>query len=444
MSRMWEVDPETRTKLLQISKTNGNDRCCDCGAPSPQWASPKFGTFICLNCAGTHRGLGVHISFVRSITMDAFKHAEIQRMELGGNEPWKSFYDAHPVTTSEGRTFEDSTIKERYEGDAGEEWKERLSCKVEGREYVLGQEKKNNNASSRSSTPMSAAGAGAGSGARTGSPATSIRSDSLRGGAGPSASKKEQNEAYFAKLGGDNATRSDALPPSQGGKFTGFGGGVPQPAAGDRRSSPFGGLGGWGAFGGGGGGGGGGGPALDDFQKDPMGSITKGFGWFASTVGKGAKQVNDSYLQPTAKQLAESDFAAQARVQATNWGQNFQTGARSAADQFNRFVEGDDGGHGRGGGSSATRSNVDPERRDFWDDFSSIGAQQQQQQQEMSGHQRSGSRSGVIGTAAMRKGPTPVASSLSNETTAPSGVEGAEAGPTKSKPKEKDDWDENW
>lgn len=24
-------------QLLQISKTNGNDRCCDCGAPSPQW-----------------------------------------------------------------------------------------------------------------------------------------------------------------------------------------------------------------------------------------------------------------------------------------------------------------------------------------------------------------------------------------------------------------------
>ncbi|KAJ5241398.1 Arf GTPase activating protein [Penicillium citrinum] len=435
MSRMWEVDPETRTKLLQISKTNGNDRCCDCGAPSPQWASPKFGTFICLNCAGTHRGLGVHISFVRSITMDAFKHAEIQRMEQGGNEPWKTFYDAHPVTTSEGRTFEDSTIKERYEGDAGEEWKERLSCKVEGREYVQGQEKKNN-ASSRSSTPMSGSGAGAGvggasagagAGARTGSPATSIRSDSIRGGA---TSKKEQNEAYFAKLGNDNATRSDALPPSKGGKFTGFGGGMPPPSAGDRRSSPFGGFGGWGAFGGGGGA-----PGLDEFQKDPMASLTKGLGWFASTVGKGAKTVNDSYLQPTAKQLAESDFAAQARVQATNWGQNFQSGARNAADQFNRFVEGDDGGHG-------SRSRVEPERRDFWDDFSSIGAQQQQQQ-EMSGHQRSGSRSGVIGTAAMRKGPAPAASSLSNETTAPSGVEAGDA-PTKSKSKEKDDWDDNW
>ncbi|KAJ5317817.1 hypothetical protein N7508_002325 [Penicillium antarcticum] len=421
MSRMWEVDPETRTKLLQISKTNGNDRCCDCGAPSPQWASPKFGTFICLNCAGIHRGLGVHISFVRSITMDAFKNAEIQRMELGGNEPWKSFYDAHPVPTSEGRTFEDSTIKERYEGDAGEEWKERLSCKVEGREYVQGQEKKNNNngnaSRSNTSTPMSLGGGRAGSPA-----ASSIRSDG-RGGAG-AGGKKEQNEAYFAKLGSDNATRSDNLPPSQGGKFTGFGGGGPVPSASEKRSSTFGGFGGWG----------GGGGQFDDLQKDPMGTLTKGFGWFTSTVGKGAKQVNDSYLQPTAKQLAESDFAAQARVHASTFGQNLQTGVRGAADQFNKFVEGDDG---RG---EYQRTRMEPERRDFWDDFSTLGSQ------EPAGHRRSGSqrsqRSDVVGTAAMRKGPT--TSSLANSTPASAGAEHADGTTAASTGKGKDEWNDNW
>ena len=41
-----------------------------------------------------HRGLGVHISFVRSITMDAFKAQEIERMRLGGNRPWREFFDA--------------------------------------------------------------------------------------------------------------------------------------------------------------------------------------------------------------------------------------------------------------------------------------------------------------------------------------------------------------
>ncbi|KAJ5775348.1 uncharacterized protein N7511_000359 [Penicillium nucicola] len=427
MSRMWEVDPETRTKLLQISKTNGNDRCCDCGAPSPQWASPKFGTFICLNCAGTHRGLGVHISFVRSITMDAFKNAEIQRMELGGNEPWKTFYDAHPVPTSEGRTFEDSTIKERYEGDAGEEWKERLSCKVEGREYVLGQEKKNNNNSSNASrsntsTPLSLGGA------RAGSPsASSIRSDERRGAPG----KKEQNEAYFAKLGSDNASRADHLPPSQGGKFTGFGGGGPVPSASEKRSSTFGGFGGWG------GGGGGGGGQFEDLQKDPMGTLSKGFGWFASTVGKSAKQVNDSYLQPTAKQLAESDFAAQARIHASTFGQNLQTGVRGAADQFNKFVEGDDG---RG---EYQRTRMEPDRRDFWDDFSTLGSE------EPAGHRRSGSqrsqrsqRSDVVGTAAMRKGPT--ASSLANSTPVSAGAEHGNGTTAASTGKGKEEWDDNW
>ena len=37
MSKMWEVDPETRSKLGEIAKTNENNRCIDCGAPSPQW-----------------------------------------------------------------------------------------------------------------------------------------------------------------------------------------------------------------------------------------------------------------------------------------------------------------------------------------------------------------------------------------------------------------------
>ena len=37
MSKMWEVDPETKSKLLDIQKENDNMKCVDCGAPSPQW-----------------------------------------------------------------------------------------------------------------------------------------------------------------------------------------------------------------------------------------------------------------------------------------------------------------------------------------------------------------------------------------------------------------------
>ncbi|KAL1851197.1 ADP-ribosylation factor GTPase-activating protein gcs1 [Paecilomyces lecythidis] len=357
MSKMWEVDPETRSK-----------------------ASPKFGTFICLNCAGIHRGLGVHISFVRSITMDAFKNAEIQRMEKGGNEPWKAFFDAHPVTVSEGRTFEDSTIKERYEGEVGEEWKERLTCKIEGTEYVPGQEKKKKPEpiSSRSSTPLSSTAA-----AGMASSATLERSGS----------RKERNEAYFAKLGGENSTRSASLPPSQGGKYTGFGGGLPVTAQKEPAAIP----------------------GIDDFQKDPMGTLTKGFGWFTSTVGKSVKTVNDSYLQPTAKQLAESDLAAQARLHAAQLGQHVQTGARGAADTFSRFVEGPDGRR-------------EPERKDFWDEFSSIGSKENRKS------------TSSIGTAAMKHGPSSSTSSGFGSTSTPAQT----ASSSSTANKGKDDWNDDW
>ncbi|SPN97674.1 related to ADP-ribosylation factor GTPase-activating protein [Cephalotrichum gorgonifer] len=319
----WEVDPETRSKLLAIQKQPGNSLCCDCNSPSPQWASPKFGIFICLACAGEHRGLGVHISFVRSVTMDAFKSGEIERMRLGGNNAWKQFWAENSNAREKELPWTQEAVPQRYPGFVGEQYKESLTCQVEGREFKLGER------SEKEPSPAVGGAASVGSGSRSGTP-LSGRRDAPR--TDQPGGRVKVDDKYFAKLGADNAARSADLPPSQGGN--------------------------------------------------------KGFGWFASTVTKTAKTVNEGYIQPTASKLAESDFGKQASLHAATVARQAQESARSANQGFMRFVEGD----GAQGGSRTAP--LDESKKTFWDDFASIGETKRE---------NSGGGS-TIGTAAMGKG----------------------------------------
>lgn len=60
--------PDKPIELLR--KVAGNDICADCGATEPDWASLNLGVLLCIECSGVHRNLGVHISKVRSLTLD--------------------------------------------------------------------------------------------------------------------------------------------------------------------------------------------------------------------------------------------------------------------------------------------------------------------------------------------------------------------------------------
>ncbi|GAA0162933.1 hypothetical protein LIER_18923 [Lithospermum erythrorhizon] len=62
------VKPEKPIDILR--RVCGNDKCADCGAAEPDWASLNLGVLVCIECSGVHRNLGVHISKVRSLTLD--------------------------------------------------------------------------------------------------------------------------------------------------------------------------------------------------------------------------------------------------------------------------------------------------------------------------------------------------------------------------------------
>ena len=48
----------------------------------------------CIIIAGfAFRSLGVHLSFVRSVTMDKWKESELAKMKAGGNANMKSFLE---------------------------------------------------------------------------------------------------------------------------------------------------------------------------------------------------------------------------------------------------------------------------------------------------------------------------------------------------------------
>ncbi|RCI01762.1 hypothetical protein CU098_004189, partial [Rhizopus stolonifer] len=72
--------------LNELCKTDGNNKCADCFAPNPRWASYSLGIFLCIRCASLHRKMGTHISRVKSVSMDQWSAQEIKTMvEKGGN-----------------------------------------------------------------------------------------------------------------------------------------------------------------------------------------------------------------------------------------------------------------------------------------------------------------------------------------------------------------------
>ncbi|XP_069752023.1 stromal membrane-associated protein 2-like isoform X1 [Narcine bancroftii] len=110
-----------RTQRLQTTLgdlVQDNRECADCGSRGPRWASWNLGVFLCIRCAGIHRNLGVHISKVKSVTLDQWTPEQIQSIQEMGNAKARILYEAYlpddfkrPQTNLAVESF----IRDKYE-----------------------------------------------------------------------------------------------------------------------------------------------------------------------------------------------------------------------------------------------------------------------------------------------------------------------------------------
>ncbi|CAL3969436.1 unnamed protein product [Diplocarpon coronariae] len=81
--------------IKSLLKLEGNKTCSDCKRNKhPRWASWNLGIFICIRCSGIHRGMGTHISRVKSVDLDAWTDEQLQSVLKWGNSRANKYWEA--------------------------------------------------------------------------------------------------------------------------------------------------------------------------------------------------------------------------------------------------------------------------------------------------------------------------------------------------------------
>ncbi|TEB26296.1 ArfGap-domain-containing protein [Coprinellus micaceus] len=88
------AERNTRT-LRELVKRPENKVCSDCKRNDPRWASWNLGVFLCIRCSGIHRGMGTHISKVKSVDLDAWTPEQMDSIQKWGNKRANLYWEAH-------------------------------------------------------------------------------------------------------------------------------------------------------------------------------------------------------------------------------------------------------------------------------------------------------------------------------------------------------------
>ncbi|OVA17918.1 Arf GTPase activating protein [Macleaya cordata] len=227
-------------RLRVLQSLPENKTCVDCSQKNPQWASITYGIFMCLDCSGKHRGLGVHLSFVRSVTMDSWPEPHLKKMESnrGGNEALNSFLSARGIP-------KETEISVKYNTHSASLFREKIQTLSENRSWIeppitqesispgsrkppkptsgnsdWGWDGWDDNKTSNNMRRNHSIGSSRGDGGGLHGPSRSWSSEDIHGKLQASAANKE---CFFAKKVAENEGKPEGIPPSQGGKYVGFG-----------------------------------------------------------------------------------------------------------------------------------------------------------------------------------------------------------------------------
>ncbi|KAH7930654.1 ArfGap-domain-containing protein [Leucogyrophana mollusca] len=305
-----------------------NKVCVDCGNPNPQWASVSFAVFLCLQCAGVHRGFGVHISFVRSVSMDTWQAEQIKRMQLGGNAPFRQFMQAY-TPSDQGGYKDGMNAYDTYHCWAAAQYREKLDATLADKPWSSSPPPPNvsspGSGTASPGRPSSAQGLRKSRASARTATGSSFRDHSASPASfnnSPQATpdlastdQKSANEAYFASLGQANASRPADLPPSQGGRYQGFGN-TPSPSS--QSQHPSFGLTSAAA------------PSLSEFQENPAAALSKGWSLFSAAVAGASRVVAENVIQPGMERARDPSLHASVLGYVSEAQRRAQLAGRSA------------------------------------------------------------------------------------------------------------------